>query len=211
MAHFMNSNQVPYLKTEPLHVVFRAKAKVGDLAFGYYDWTLASSTVYGNPRVDLNPANLYAIEHFTFSADVSQEDYSASIIDDSAAPGGTIGVPRFHLYVDSEKGGPILLQPIPIPQFYQQAAFPKWRLYTKENSESDTDPTSGISNIGFLGIKSTNQFQGAFEARLAQSGPLIGKQTISLIFAFDLLEIRDEAFIADYRGQIIQGGAYHGE
>lgn len=204
--NFINRNDVPLLKSEPLHVVFRATAEVGDFDATYYDWTVASSTVYGSPRVDLDPANLYALEHFTFSADVDEGDFMSAIVDTSASSGGTLGVPRFHLYVDSEKGGPILLQPIPLPQYYQEAAFPKWKQYTKERQDG-TDSDS----IAYQGIKQTNQFQGAFEARLQQIGPLLGKQKISLVFAFGLIEIRDEAFIKAYRSNLPQRmGAYHG-
>lgn len=195
---YINRNQIPYLKTEPMHVVFRSKANIGQINPGFYDWAVTTNPnqptpngrVVANPRADLDPANMYVIEHFTFSADVAEEDYSGAIIDTSAALGVTPGIPRFHLYVQSEGTGPILKQPIPIPQYYQESSFPKWRVYTKESSDFGNQ-----TSVAFLGMKSTNQFIGAFEARLAQTIPLIGKGTITLIMSLGVLEIRDEQFI----------------
>lgn len=194
MANFLNRYQVPLLNTEPLHVVFRATVIVGDLANGYYDWTLKNSLVTATPRVDLDPANIYGIDYFTFSADIAGQDYSAAIIDNSAPPGGHKGVPQFHLYVASELGGPILFQPIPLGQFYEEASFPKWKRYSKDISDGGDS-----LDIGFQGIQNTNQFQGAFEARLQQNQALIGKQSITLTFAFGLIAIKDERFIREYR------------
>lgn len=200
-VNYLNRNQVPYLKTEPFHVVFRSKANVGQIVPGYYDWSVNTNAgqpdpngrVVSSPRADLDPQALYVIQHFTFSADIDPADFSGAIVDDSAAPDVVPGIPRFHLYVDSENSGPILKQPIPLPQFYEEAEFPKWRVYSKEASDF-----SGSVGVGFLGIKNTNQFVGAFEARLAQTAPLIGKGTITLILALNVLEVRDENFIKEY-------------
>lgn len=202
---YINKNQIPYLKTEPLHAVFRSKARVGQIAAGFYDFALLlnagqptpNGTNRANPRVDLDPANLYILDYFTFSADIAEEDYTAAIIDDSAPAGTDAGLPRFHLYVDSEVGGPILKQPLPLPQFYKEATYPKWREYSKEASD-DIDATS----IVLSGIKPTNQFRGAFEARLEQIGALIGKQIITLTLTLGMLEVRDENFIRDYKAAI---------
>lgn len=199
--HYLNRNQVPYLKTEPFHVVFRSKANVGQIVAGFYDWSVNTNAlqptpngrVVSSPRADLDPQALYIIQHFTFSADIDGQDYSGAIVDDTAAPDVVPGIPRFHLYVQSENNGPILKQPIPLPQYYQEAEFPKWRVYSKEASDF-----SGSVGVGFLGIKNTNQFVGAFEARLAQTVPLIGKGTITLIMALNVLEVRDENFIKEY-------------
>lgn len=199
--HYLNRNQVPYLKTEPFHVVFRSKANIGQIVAGFYDWSVNTNTtqptpngrVVSSPRADLDPQALYIIQHFTFSADIDGSDYSGAIVDDTAAPDVVPGLPRFHLYVQSENSGPILKQPIPLPQFYQEAEFPKWRVYSKESSDF-----SGSLGVGFLGVKNTNQFVGAFEARLQQTAPLIGKGTITLIMALNVLEVRDENFIKEY-------------
>jgi hypothetical protein len=199
---YLNKDQIPYLKTEPLHIVFRSKATLGAVAGGYYDWSVNTTPVQptpngritGSPRADLDPANLYVIESFTFSADLAEADYSGAIVDDSAAPDVTPGIPRFHLYVQSESTGPILKQPIPVPQYYQESSFPKWKLYTKE--ASDVNSPNGTS---FLTLKNTNQFQAAFEGRLIQTPSLIGKGTITLIVALNVLEIKDENFIREYR------------
>lgn len=202
---FLNRNQVPLLTSEPLHIVFRSKARVGQVAPTFYDFSInvnagqptPNGTSDANPRADLDPANLYAIDHFTFSADVAPEDYSSAIIDDTAAPDVVPGVPRFHLYVFSETTAPILKQPIPLAQFYQNAPFPKWRDYQKEVSDFG-DQTLAI----FQGIKGTNQFRGAFEARLAQTVALMGKQVITLILSLGVVEIRDERFIKAYKAQM---------
>jgi len=204
MIKYLNKDQIPYLKTEPLHIVFRSKALVGAVAGGFYDWsvnTLAAQPtpngrVTASPRADLDPANLYVIESFTFSADIGQDDYSGAIIDNTSAPDVTPGLPRFHLYVLSEGTSPILTQPIPVPQYYPESVFPKWRLYSKE--ASDVNIPNGT---GFLAFKNTNQFQGAFEGRLVQTPALIGKQSITLILALNVLEIRDQAFIQAYRAE----------
>lgn len=199
---YLNRNQIPFLKTEPLHVVFRSKARVGQIVPGFYDFSINANagqptpngTVDCNPRADLDPANLYAIEHITFSADVAPADYSGAIIDDTAAPDTVPGIPRFHLYVFSENSGPILKQPIPLAQYFENTPFPKWRDYQKEVSDFG-DQTLVV----FQGIKATNQFRGAFEARLQQTPALIGKQVVTLILALGLLEIRDENFIKEYK------------
>ncbi len=209
-VNYLNREQIPYLKTEPFHVVFRSKANIGQIAPGFYDWSVGTNPlqptpngrVVSSPRADLDPANLYIIEHFTFSADIAEEDYSGAIVDTTAAPDVVPGIPRFHLYVQSENSGPILKQPIPLPQYYQEANFPKWREYSKEASDFSTNfaGTPGQQvGIGFLGIKSTNQFVGAFEARLAQSVALLGKGSITLILAMGVLEVRDENFIKEYK------------
>lgn len=207
---YLNREQIPYLKTEPFHVVFRSKANLGQITPGFYDWSVGinplqptpNGRVVSSPRADLDPANLYAIEHFTFSADIAPEDYSGAIIDTTAAPDVVPGIPRFHLYVQSEGTGPILKQPIPLPQYYQEASFPKWREYSKEASDFASNfagtPNAQVG-IGFLGLKSTNQFVGAFEARLQQNAALLGKGTITLILALSVLEIRDENFIKEYK------------
>lgn len=207
---YLNREQIPYLKTEPFHVVFRSKANLGQITPGYYDWSVGvnplqptpNGRVVSSPRADLDPANLYVIENFTFSADIAEEDYSGAIIDTTAAPDVVPGIPRFHLYVQSESGGPILKQPIPLPQYYQEASFPKWREYSKESSEfsSGFSATPGQQvGVGFMGLKNTNQFVGAFEARLAQSVALLGKGTITLIMSMGVLEVRDENFIKEYK------------
>lgn len=206
---YINRNQVPYLKTEPFHVVFRSKANVGQITPGFYDWSVNTNPlqptpngrVVSSPRADLDPECLYVIQHFTFSADVDPADYAGAIIDATAAPDVVPGIPRFHLYVQSENTGPILKQPIPLPQFYEEAEFPKWRVYSKEASD-----LSGIG-VGFMGIKNTNQFIGAFEARLQQTAPLIGKGSITLIMALGVLEIRDENFIKVYKAATARKGA----
>lgn len=198
---YINKDQLPFLKTEPMHIVFRSKANVGQVAPGFYDWAVTTNPnqptpngrVVASPRADLDPANLYIIQHFTFSADIDEADYSGSIIDTTAALGVTPGIPRFHLYVQSEGTGPILKQPIPIPQYYQESDFPKWRVYSKESSDFGNQ-----TSIAFQGVKSTNQFVGAFEARLAQTIPLIGKGTITLILSLGVLEVKDENFIRQY-------------
>lgn len=203
---YINREQIPYLKTEPMHVVFRSKANVGQVTPGYYDWAVTTNPnqpspngrVVSNPRADLDPANLYIIEHFTFSADVDEADYSGAIVDTSAALGVTPGIPRFHLYVQSEGAGPILKQPIPIPQYYQESSFPKWRVYSKEQSDFGNQ-----TGVAFLGMKSVNQFVGAFEARLQQTLPLIGKGTITLIMSLGVLEVKDENFIRQYQAATI--------
>ncbi len=200
-VRYINRNQIPYLNAEPFHVVFRSKANLGQIAPGFYDWSVNTNPVQGtpngrvtgNPRADLNPAHLYIIEHFTFSADVAQEDYSGAIIDTSAAPDVTPGIPRFSLYVQSENGN-ILSQPIPLPQYYPEATFPKWKVYSKEASDF-----SGQDGIAFLSMKSTNQFEGAFEARLQGSIALMGKGTITMILALNMLEVTDENFIKEYK------------
>lgn len=208
-VNYINRNQIPYLKAEPFHVVFRSKANLGQITPGFYDWTVNTNAlqptpngrVVGTPRADLNPAHLYIIEHFTFSADVSQEDYSGAIIDDTAAPDVTPGIPRFHLYVQSETTGPILTQPIPLPQFYPEATFPKWRLYSKEASDF-----AGNAGVAFLSMKSTNQFEAAFEARLAQTAALLGKTSITMIFALSVLQVTDENFIRAYKAALGMDG-----
>ncbi len=207
---YMDRDQIPYLKTEPFHVVFRSKAGLGVISPGLYDWSVGTNPlqptpngrVVSNPRADLDPANLYVIESFTFSADIAETDYSGAIIDTTAAPDVVPGIPRFHLYVQSESNGPILKQPIPLPQYYQEANFPKWREYSKTASDFATNfaGTPGQQvGVGFLGLKSTNQFVGAFEARLSQTIALLGKQSITLILALGVLEIRDENFIKSYK------------
>lgn len=208
-VHYLNRHQVPLLTTNPLHVVFKVTRTLGDLVPTYYDWILTNSTVTASPRVDLDPDNMYAIDYFTFSADIEGSDYSAAIIDSSSAPGSTPGIPRFHLYVDSEKGGPLLTQPIPLPQFYQNADFPKWRKYSKSRTQAGGS-AGGRPIIGVQGIKTTNQFSGAFEARLQQTLALAGKQSITLIFAFGLLEIKDEKFNEKYRkpSETLQPGGF---
>jgi len=40
MTRFLNRNQIPLLKSEPLHAVFRSRAVTGTEQIGYYDWTL---------------------------------------------------------------------------------------------------------------------------------------------------------------------------
>lgn len=201
-VNYLSKDQIPYLKTEPLHIVFRSKATVGIVTPGYYDWTVNTSTlqptpngrVVASPRADLDPANLYIIEHFTFSADVAEEDFSGAIVDDTAATDVAPGIPRFHLYVQSESSAPILKQPIPLSQYYQEADFPKWREYSKEASDINIP-----NGIGFMVIKNTNQFVGAFEARLRQGVSLMGKTSITLILALGLLEVKDENFIREYK------------
>ena len=208
--HYLNQNQIPFLKTEPLHVVFRSKAALGQIAPGFYDWSVVTNPlqpvpngrVTGNPRADLDPANLYIIRSFTFSADVSEEDYSGAIVDDTSAPTVTPGLPRFHLYVQSESTGPINKQPIPLPQYYPEAEYPKWREYSKE--ATDVNATLGV---GFQTMKSTNQFQGAFEGRLRQTVALAGKVSITLILAFTVLEVKDENFIREYKAALSASGA----
>jgi len=207
---YLNREQIPYLKTEPFHVVFRSKANIGQITPGFYDWSVGinplqptpNGRVVSSPRADLDPANLYVIEHFTFSADIAEEDYSGAIIDTTAAPDVVPGIPRFHLYVQSEGTGPILKQPIPLPQYYPEATFPKWREYSKEASDFSsnfaTAPGQQVG-VGFLGLKSTNQFVGAFEGRLQQNAALIGKGTITMILALGVLEVRDENFIKEYK------------
>lgn len=207
---YLSREQIPYLKSEPFHVVFRSKATVGIIAPAFYDWSVGinplqptpNGRVVSSPRADLDPANLYIIDTFTFSADIAQEDYSGAIVDDTAAPDVVPGIPRFHLYVQSEGTGPILKQPIPLPQFYQGAAFPKWREYSKEASDFSSDfagaPGQQVG-VGFMGLKNTNQFVGAFEARLQQNPALIGKGTITMILALSVLEVRDENFIREYK------------
>lgn len=203
---YINREQIPYLKTEPLHVVFRSKANVGQINPGYYDWAVTTNPnqptpngrVVASPRADLDPANMYIIEYFTFSADVDEADYSGAIVDTSAALGVTPGLPRFHLYVQSEGTGPILKQPIPLPQYYQENSFPKWRVYSKESSDFGSQ-----TGVAFLGMKSVNQFVGAFEARLQQTLPLIGKGTITLILSLGVLEVKDENFIRQYQAATI--------
>jgi len=203
---YINREQIPYLKTEPMHVVFRSKANIGQITPGYYDWAVTTNPnqptpngrVVASPRADLDPANMYIIEHFTFSADIDEADYSGAIIDTTAALGVTPGIPRFHLYVQSEGTGPILKQPIPIPQYYQESAFPKWRVYSKEHSDFGNQ-----TGVAFLGMKNVNQFVGAFEARLQQTLPLIGKGTITLILSLGVLEVKDENFIRQYQAATI--------
>lgn len=211
MITYLNKNQLPLLKTEPFHIVFRSKARLGQLVPTFYDWgltTLAAQPtpngrVMAAPRADLDPAKLYAIENFTFSADIDEADFSGAIIDDSSATaqGFGAGVPRFHLYVLSESTGPILKQPIPLPQYYQDQPFPKWREYTKEVSDLGNQVA-----IVSTGMKRTNQFQGAFEARLTQTAALFGKQIITLILSLTVLEISDENFIRDYKAALQKGG-----
>lgn len=216
---FLNSHQVPHHKAEPVQVVFRLAAGLGDIAPGYYDWTLSrgfpapAGTVppppapqilpqpfAAQPRVDLDPQNLYAVQGFSFSADIESVDYAAAIDVLSVPPGGTAGVPVFTLQVDSEKGAPITKQPIPLPQFYENVAFPKWRQYLSENDEVQGSVSGGVQtmDIAFMGIKSTNQFEGSFQARLQQTPSLIGKASITLILTLNMLEIRDPAFISQY-------------
>ena len=188
-VRYINKNAIPLLHADPLNVVFRVTRPA---IAGFYDWTVDNALTPGDPRVDLDPANLYALEYFTFSADLDPADYSGNIIDASAAPGAVPGIPRFNLYVDSEgPRSPILKQPIPLAQFYPNAEFPKWRVYSKEQSDF-----GNTGFVGFQGMKSTNQFQGAFQARLAA---ILGKPSVTMIFSFSLLEIKDDNFIRDYK------------
>jgi hypothetical protein len=205
MVTYMNRNQIPFLKTEPLHAVFRSKARMGQIVAGFYDFALVTDpaqptpngTNRASPRVDLDPDNLYIIDYFTFSANIGEDDYADAIVDDTAAAGTDPGLPRFHLYVESELGGPILKQPIPLPQYYQDAPYPKWRDFSKEASDN-IDTTS----IVLSGMKSTNQLQGAFEGRFAVTPALAGKQIITLTLAFGMLEIRDMEFIRQYKAHV---------
>lgn len=191
---YLSKNQIPYLKSNPIVVTFRATAGAGALQIGYFDWTLGSSRVTAFPRVDLNPQNLYAIGYYSFSADVEQADYQAGFDVLTAAPGGIPGLPRFNLYAQSEGSGPILQQSIPVPQYCEDNEYEKWRVYSKEQSDG-----GNTLNIGFMGIKNTNQFEAAFEARLIQLPAFAGKQQINLIFSFELMEIRDADFIRAYK------------
>ena len=186
---YINKFDVPLLRAEPLNVVFRSSRPA---IAGFYDWTVGNSLAAATPRVDLDPANLYALEYFTFSADLNAADYSGNIVDTTAAADGVPGIPRLSLYVDSEgPRAPILTQPIPVAQYYQNAPFPKWRMFSAEVSDFGN---TGL--IAFQGIKGTNQFQAAFEARL---NAILGKPTLTLIFSFGLLEIKDENFTKDYK------------
>jgi hypothetical protein len=202
---FLNKHQAPLLKCDPLHVSFRSTQTLGLLRAGFYDWTLQNAIVTASPRVDIDPQNLYAIEYFTFSADVEGSDFSAAIVPNSAPPGGTVGIPRLSLYLHTEKGANILKQPLPLPQFYQNAPFPRWRMLLKEHGEEGAaDALSGLAgfpvmDLGAQGIKSTDQFDAGFEASLQQTAALVGKASITLILAFGLLEIKDENFIKAYR------------
>jgi len=210
MINYINKDQIPYLKTEPFHIVFRSKASLGILQGGYYDWGVNTNAlqpspnglVVADPRVDLNPQHLYVIENFTFSADIAEQDFSGAIIDSTSAPENIPTIPRFNLSVQSEATGVIIKQPIPLPQYYQGSTFPKWRVYTKEASDLLAGVNGGaINGPQYLTLKNTNQFQGSFQGRLQQTTPLIGKGTITLIIAFNLLEIADENFIREYRAE----------
>jgi len=216
MTRFLNRNQIPFLKSEPLHAVFRSRAVTGTEQIGYYDWTLQDAPptdtrkglVTANPRVDIDPNNLYAIDYFTFSADVEEADFESQIIDDSAAPGGIAGIPRFSLYMTASAGHPILKQPIPLPQYYPEATYPKWKVYSEESEDVSGVIVGGVPiiDISPASMKKVNQFQGGFEGRLIQGFPLVGKQNITLILALGIIEIRDESFIKAYRhGEIEMG------
>jgi hypothetical protein len=191
---YLNRNQIPYLKTNPIVLTFIATANAGAKQIGFFDWTLQTSRITANPRVDLNPQNLYAIHYYSFTADIEQADYQSSMDILTTPPGGIAGVPRFNLYVQSEGSGPILNQSIPIPQYCEDNDYEKWRVYSKENSDG-----ANQLSIAFQGIKNTNQFEGAFEARIAQLPALAGKQNISLIFSISMSEIRDAGFISQYK------------
>jgi hypothetical protein len=218
MTRYLNRNQIPLLKSNPLHAVFRSRAVTGTEQLGFYDWTLQDAPVTdtrkglitANPRVDIDPANLYAIDYFTFSADVESADYESNIVDASAAIGGIPGIPRFSLYMTAESGRPVLKQPIPLPQYYTEAAYPKWKVFHEEMEDVSGVIVAGVPviDISSVGIKKVNQFQGGFEARLSQGVNLVGKQNITLILALGLLEIRDEGFIKAYRNGELKREGY---
>jgi hypothetical protein len=208
-VRYLNKNQIPLLNVEPLHAVFRSRAVTGIEQLGFYDWTLQNAPptdtrkglVQASPRVDIDPNNLYAIEYFTFSADIDGGDFESCINDVTAANGGIPGIPRFSLYTTANASSPILKQPIPLPQYYTEATYPKWKVFSEESEDVSGVVVGGVPVIDLspVSMKRGNQFVGAFEARLNQLVALVGKENITLILTLGIMEIRDEGFIKAYR------------
>lgn len=185
---WVNKNQIPLGTANPIQLTYRETVTP---ILGLYTWSLSVNGLFA-PRVDLNPNHLYAFQTVSFSADIEGFDYQAAI--DTTLNGG----PRFHLSMESEAGGAILNQPIPLPTFFDDSPFDMWK---RNNKTVGADFNSGA--LLLMNMRDSNQFIGSFEGRLIQTPALVGKGSITLIMRFSMLEVKDEKFAREVLEQKI--------
>lgn len=170
-AQVVRIEDLPYFYSPPMQWTFSQSAT---LTLGQYPFTGARAVVNGAKNITDN--SLLYIKSASFSADISILDYEKAI----QLPGGTVDVPRFSLFMDSEANAPLFRDPIQLLNYFNDQ---EYKLLAEPRTSSGEDTI----------VK--NRLSGFFRGTLQQHANLAGISAITLNMVVYIQEIIDGNFI----------------
>lgn len=160
---------LPYATSPPVQFIYQSTAA---LALGSYSWADAPSALTPNRPVMNN--SLYFFRHITFSADVSELDFTANIVT----------APQFQTYLKSTGNTMLFREPVNMVSFLKN-----WDFRFAWDSRQERSQDS----------QSQDRLLAGFTGSLLQGPALVGKGTITLTAVISAQEIVDQAFIALFK------------
>lgn len=156
---------LPYWTSPPVQFVYQSTA---DLHLGSYTWANAPSALLTNRPVLQNA--VYFFRHLTFTADISELDYTANLVT----------IPAFQTYLKSTANTMLFREPVLMTSFLRSWDFRF--LWDSRQARTADNATA-------------DQLLASFNGSIVQGPNLVGKNSITLTAVVSAQEIVDEEYL----------------